>query len=196
MERGRGRAGGPARARVFGVSGALVLLMGFPGVGKSHCARLLARRLGADVVQSDAVRKSLFLFPSYQKRESARVFREVADVVDRLLAAGRRVVVDATHLRRAYRRTAIDVARRRGAPVAHVLVTAKEPAVLERLAARRAAPAPEDRSDADERVYAVMRARGFEPPKEGYVTLRNDGDLDAEIERVAHDVEAWWAAAS
>jgi len=31
-------------------SAALVVLMGYPGVGKSHCARLLAARLGAALV--------------------------------------------------------------------------------------------------------------------------------------------------
>ena len=32
---------------------ALVVLMGYPGVGKSHCARLIATRIGAAHVASD-----------------------------------------------------------------------------------------------------------------------------------------------
>ncbi|MDE3192747.1 MAG: ATP-binding protein [Chloroflexota bacterium] len=174
---------------------ALVLLMGFPGVGKSHCARLLAERLGAAHVASDHLRAQLFIAASYAREENAAVFRLVDGLVETLLEEGHRVIVDATHLRAFQRASAVDVARRRGVPLALVLVTSDESDVLARLAARASARAPEDRSDADRAVYEMMRERGFEEPDDGYLTLRNGPDVASEIERVASRLEASWRAA-
>ena len=187
------RAAIPAPLRPFGEP-AVALLMGFPGAGKSHCARLLAARLEAAHVASDQLRAELFVAPSYAPQENAAVFRIVDAVVGRLLEEGHRVIVDATNLRRAQRRSVAALARARGIPVAPVLVTANEADVLARLAARMRERAADDRSDADERIYAAMRARGFEEPDEPYLVLRNGADLEREIERVARELEARWAA--
>lgn len=176
-------------------SPALVLLMGFPGVGKSHCARLLAARIGAAYVASDHLRSQLFVAASYAQEENAAVFRIVEGLVERLLEEGHRVIVDATHLRASARASARSLAERRGVPLSLVLVVADEADILARLAARSRARAPDDRSEADARIYAAMRARGFEEPREPYLTLRNGPALDSEIERVARDLEARWSVA-
>lgn len=171
----------------------LVLMMGFPGVGKSHCARLLAQRIHAAHVASDHLRGRLFVAASYAEEENAAVFRIIDGLVEQLLGEGHRVIVDATHLRRRSRASTTALAQRRGVPLAHVLVVAAESEILARLAERRVARAAEDRSDADERVYRAMRARGFEEP-EAYITIRNEGDLEREIDRVADLLEARWSA--
>jgi len=173
---------------------ALLVMMGFPGVGKSHCARLLAERLGAAHVASDHLRGQLFLAASYAQDENAAVFRIVDGLVERLLDEGHRVIVDATHLRRGARESMGALARRRGVPLTHVLVVADEAETLARLAERRRARAAGDRSDADERVYAAMRERGFEEPEGPYLTLRNGPDPAPEIERVAAELGARWSA--
>lgn len=185
----------PAPARPGGRP-ALVVLMGFPGVGKSHCARLLAERIGAAHVASDHLRRQLFVAPSYGAEENAVLFRIVDGLVERLLEDGHRVIVDATHLRRDTRRTVAAVAARRDVPIAYLLVTSDEPDTLARLALRGRARAADDHSEADERVYAAMRARGFEPPESPYLTLRNGGDPAAEVDRVARELEDAWSAAS
>ena len=174
---------------------ALLLMMGLPGVGKSHCARILAERLGAAHVASDHLRSQLFVAASYAQEENAAVFRIIDGLVERLVAEGHRVIVDATHLRQSARESMSSLARRRGVPLAHVLVVADEAEILARLAERRRARAAEDRSDADERVYRAMLARGFEVPEEAYLTIRNGRDLEREIERVAEDLGARWSAA-
>lgn len=187
------RAAVPAPAVPAGRA-ALVLLMGYPGVGKSHCARLLAERLGAAHVASDHLRAKLFVAASYAAEENATVFRLVDGLVETLLEEGHRVIVDATHLRAAQRASARGIARRRGVPLSLVLVTSDEADVLGRLDARSAARAPDDRSDADRAVYAAMRGRGFEEPEGAYLTLRNGPGVAAEIERVARELEASWHA--
>lgn len=173
----------------------LVVLMGVPGAGKSHCARLLADRLGAAHVASDEIRSRLFIAATYAEEENAAIFACVDALVDGLLADGHRVIVDATNLLARYRGASVSAAQRHGAPVVHVLVTADEAEILARLAGRRTARAADDHSDADERIYRRMRDRAFEPPEEGYLELRNGPDLPAEIERVAREVESACARA-
>ena len=60
---------------------------------------------------------------------------------------------------------------------------------------RGTARAADDHSDADERVYERMRDRPLEPPTEGYLELVNGPELEANVERVAREVERVCAAA-
>ena len=163
---------------------ALVMLMGFPGTGKSHCARLLAARLGAAHVATDELRSRLFIAASYADEENRAVFTIAEALVDELLAEGHAVVLDATNLLARYRAPMEGVAGRRGVTLLHVLVVADDAEARARLAGRALARADGDHSDADVGVYERMRARGFEPP-ERFVELRNGPELGAEIERIA-----------
>lgn len=175
---------------------AVVVLMGVPGVGKSHCARALAARLGAAHVASDQLRSRLFIAASYAEEENATIFRCVEVLVDELLGEGHRVIVDATNLVARNRASAIAAARRHTVPVIFVRVVAEESAILERLAGRRAARAADDHSDADLRVYQRMKDRAFEPPEGGFLELRNGDRVAEEIERVGRAVEQACVSAS
>ncbi len=174
---------------------ALVVLMGYPGVGKTHCARLLAARLSGAHIASDELRSRLFIAPTYGGEENATVFKCVDALVEGLLAEGHRVIVDATNLLASYRAASVGAAARRGAPVVFVHVTADEPSIRRRLAERRTARAAHDHSDADETVYERMRDRPFEPPAEGHLELENGPALDANVDRIAAEVERLCASA-
>ena len=189
----RGEIGAPAEPSG---SAALVVLMGYPGVGKSHCARLLAARLGAAHVASDQLRSRLFIAPTYADDENATVFKCVDALVDGLLGEGHRVIVDATNLVARYREASVGAARRAGVPIIFVRVVADEDAIRGRLAQRRTARASDDHSDADERVYERMRGRPFEPPADGHLELVNGDGLLADIERIAVEVEQRCASAT
>ena len=168
---------------------ALVVLMGYPGVGKSYCARLLAARLGAALVASDQLRSRLFIAPTYADAENATVFKCVDGLVDGLLADGHRVIVDATNLMARYRAASVGVAERRKVPIVFVRVTADDAAIRARLAQRRLARAPDDHSDADVGIYERMRDRPFEPPAQGHLELVNGPDVDVQVARIAAGVE-------
>lgn len=163
----------------------LVMLMGLPGVGKSHCARLLAARLGAAHVATDHLRSRLFIAASYGDLENAAVFGIAEALVDELLADMHAVVLDATNLVARNRAPAEAVARLRHAPVFHVLVTADDADARARLAARSLERAAGDHSDADLRVYERMRSREFEPPAGGYLEIRSGATVADEVARVA-----------
>ncbi len=169
---------------------ALIVVMGLPGVGKSHCARLLCGRLGAAHVASDELRSRLFVAPSYADEENRAVFAAATALVDALLSEGHRVVVDATNLVARNRAGTVDAARRHGIPVTYVRVTASDEDARARLASRRAGRAPGDHSEADEPIYERMRAQPFEPPAEGFLELVNGPQLAEEIDRIVAAVEA------
>ena len=163
----------------------LVILMGLPGVGKSHCARLLAEALGGAHVATDHLRSRLFIAASYADAENAAVFGIAEALVDELLGEGHVVVLDATHLIARNRAPAESVAKRRGAALFHVLVTADDGEARARLESRSRERAPGDHSDADVRVYERMRVRDFEPPATGHLEIRNNATFVDEVARVA-----------
>jgi predicted kinase len=168
---------------------ALIVVMGLPGVGKSHCARLLCAQLGAAHVASDELRSRLFIAASYADAENRAVFAAATALVDSLLGEGHRVVVDATNLVARNRSGTVEAARRRGVPVTFVRITASDEDARTRLASRRAARAAGDHSEADEHIYERMRAQPFEPPGEGFLELVNGPDLSKDIDRIVAAVE-------
>ena len=60
-----------------------VAVSGLPGTGKSYFCGKLAERLPFLILESDVLRKSLFLSPSYSQPESELLFRTVHLLIER-----------------------------------------------------------------------------------------------------------------
>ncbi|MCC6381013.1 MAG: ATP-binding protein [Dehalococcoidia bacterium] len=134
--------------------GALVLLSGYPGAGKTTFARALCARTGAAHLESDAIRREIAPQPAYTPAEHGRVFAQVEGRAEALLGAGRPVVVDATNLLGKDRRRFVRLARRLGVPFLAVRLVAPEEEIRRRLRRPRAGA-----SQADGRVFDLMRGR-------------------------------------
>lgn len=98
-----GRSGGGSG----GVSWA-VWIAGIPGSGKSAIARAAAAELAAggervEVLELDALRRSLTPSPSYDAAERESVYRALVAIATVLTRAGVPVIIDATAHRRAWR---------------------------------------------------------------------------------------------
>ena len=194
----KGREGDIAAARAYLLAArtalgapapALVAVGGLSGTGKTTFARALAPRLGlapgAVVLRSDEVRKRLFgLAPtdklphdSYTETASRTLYREMMAAVDRCLASGCSVVVDAAFLDPLERAQAEAAAAAAGVAFHGVWLETPVAVMQERLKARRG-----DASDADTRVLALQLARDVGP-----VTWAKAGstDMTATVERVA-----------
>jgi hypothetical protein len=135
----------------------LIMMSGLPGSGKSHLSRMLAERLKAVVLESDAVRKALFPQPCYSADESATVHRACQQVMRRLLTKGVRVIFDATNLVEFQRETIYSLVQGSGARLLIVRTVAPEDVIRERLTRRQ--EEPESTSDADWHVYRRMAHR-------------------------------------
>jgi len=122
-------------------------------------------QLGATLVQTDAIRKRLFVQPTYSRTESAAVYREAHRLIRVGLGAGKVVIFDATNLREAYRRAVYRIAERAGAVVCPVWLSTPEAIVAQRLHQRQLSRDPSDLSDATWAIYRKMAPRAQAPQR-------------------------------
>lgn len=140
------------------VEPAFIAVSGLPGTGKSYFCHKLVERLPLVILESDALRKELFPQPCYSPEESARLFRALHLLIERLLKRGISLILDATNLSERYRERLYNIADRLGVKLILVRVEAPPEVVYGRLKVRQAAASPESKSDADWGVYRRMRA--------------------------------------
>jgi hypothetical protein len=141
----------------------LIAVGGLSGSGKSTLAWLLAGRLGAVVLRSDAIRKGFWgveqteKLPdqAYAAEVTERVYRAMLERARMALAGGAAVILDAAHLRTEERDRAGALAAEAGVPFEGIWLDAP----VERLKARVTARAA-DASDADAGV--VEQQTGYD----------------------------------
>jgi hypothetical protein len=156
-------------------SGALVLVGGIVGTGKSTAAAVLAEALGGVVIASDRVRKhEAGLAPTqhagagldaglYAPARRESVYAGLLERAAPVLGSGRSALLDATWSRAADRERARAFAQTHGVRAFFIETRCAASVALERLARREAAAA--DASDAGPAFHARSVAR-FEPPQE------------------------------
>lgn len=162
---------------------ALVVMIGLPGSGKSHLAREIAKRYAAAVLDSDALRGVLFPNPEHSEREHARLFPALHLLIDRLLARGVPLIVDATNLKEANRKPYYTIAARYGAKVVLVRAWAPRAVILKRLAGRESDRNPLDRSTATLAVYEKMRPDARRITRR-HVSVDTSKDTRAAVDRI------------
>jgi predicted kinase len=134
-----------------------VVVSGLPGTGKSYFCSRLSERLPFVILESDALRKALFSPPSYSPQESARLFRALHLLIERLLKKGIPLILDATNLSERDRERLYNIADRLNARLILVRVEAPPELVYQRLKARKNGGNSADHSDADWEVYRKMK---------------------------------------
>lgn len=160
--------------------GALVVLAGLPGTGKSHLAAAVAAQRAVVVVRTDTVRKALVPQPTYSPVESGRVYRTCHAVLRILLAKGYPTLFDATNLTAVGRRTLRCIARATGVPYFLVWVETA-PAVVRQRLMRRGQGAPAYDSDADWSVYQAMLTTVERPQRPHLVVAGRPDALGAAV---------------
>lgn len=174
----------------------LVVTCGLTGSGKSTLGRALGERLGAVVLNSDVVRKSLagvhglrhvpFGDDIYQPSITARTYNQLARETERSLARHRSVIVDATFTLREQREKMVRLAAKAKVPLFFVHCRA-DPAVAQaRLAARAAAGS--DVSDGRWEIYQEQTATQ-QPLSEVPAANLLELETDAPVERLADRCE-------
>lgn len=147
-------------------SPALWLVSGVSGSGKSSQTQTLIEQLGIVRIKADVERKRLYGLPLlaksaemvaggiYTAEASERTYQRLAALAHDLLSAGLPVLVDATFLKVAQRRTVMAVAQALGLPC-RILVLDAPPALLRQRVLQRA----ETGADPSEADSAVLEAQ-------------------------------------
>ena len=165
----------------------LVVISGLPGTGKSHFSRQLAERVPLAMLESDALRKTLFPVPTYSASESSRLFRLINALIGEILDRGVPVLLNATNLVEAHRKRLYTIADQRDVKLVLVRVEAPPEVVRERLADRNRQEQREDHSDADWSVYQRMR-RSEEPISRSHFTVDTSRDVGPMVERIVQEI--------
>ncbi len=164
----------------------LVVVSGLPGSGKSYFSRKLAEKLPSVIVESDAVRKTLFRVPNYGEAESQRVFLVCHHLIFDLLQRGRSVILDATNLEEGNREQLYRIADSVRAKMVIVRVEAPEDVIKERLERRQEGLAPGEHSDAGWEVYRRMRLK-VEPIRRQHFVVDTSRDISPVIDKVLRE---------
>ena len=93
----------------------LVMLMGYPGSGKSYTANNLASLLGMAHISSDKIREKLFPKPTYTPAEHRTVVQMMLLMVEQFLEIDESVVFDVSLNRLSERRALREISKKRGA---------------------------------------------------------------------------------
>ncbi len=182
-----------ARERIERRSPALIVMHGLSGCGKTWVSSQLAADLGAVRVRSDVERKRLCGLGELAATDSApgaglygaamseATYAKLFDTADTLLAAGHRVILDATFLRSEDRAQARSIAEVRGLPSLVVAVEAEDDWLDARV--RKRELLGNDASEGDASVLEYQRDR-LEAPGEtgepGVVRFRNRENADTQ----------------
>jgi predicted kinase len=163
----------------------LVAVSGLPGTGKSYFSAKLAERLSFVILESDALRKILFPYPTYSAEESTRLFRAVHRLIERLLKRGIPVILDATNLSERHREYLYSIAEHLGIKLILVRVEAPPELVAGRLHQRQ--EIRESKSDADWTVYQRMRSSLEEIQRRHYV-VDTSRDITPVLDKIVKEV--------
>jgi hypothetical protein len=170
------------------VGPAFIVVSGLPGTGKSHLCSKLAERLPFVILESDALRKTLFSSPSYSPQESSRLFQACHLLIERLLKKGIPLILDATNLSERYRERLYNIADRLDAKLILVRVEAPSQVVHERLRARQEGVCSGTKSDADWEVYQRMEPV-VQQIRRNHYAVDTSRDITPVLDKIVREVK-------
>jgi predicted kinase len=164
-----------------------IAVSGLPGTGKTYFCTKLAERLSFVILESDALRKTLFPSPSYSPEESARLFRALHRLIEVLLKRGVSLILDATNLSEHNRERLYNIADRLDVKFILVRVEAPPEVVYERLRSRTAGAGTRDNSDADWSVYQKMKP-AVDKIRRNHYAVDTSRDITLVLDKVVREV--------
>ena len=175
----------------------LIVIGGLMGSGKSTLATALAEVLGADLISTDRIRRSLlgvsetpagFGQDNYHTAQRARIYDELFRCACVPLDQGRSVILDGTFLSQALRDRAYELARRHGAVPLCVWCDCPRHVAKSRIRQRAAAGYGDSEARAD--LYD-LQACDLEPTREGDRTINVDTtwEMSSQLQAVCNELK-------
>ena len=143
----------------------VVIVFGLPGSGKSYFASRLAKRIDADYINSDRLRKEMFKIRTYSQQEKESVYQTMLQKMKQDVAQNKNVVLDATFHNKETRQPFIKEMKSNGG-IHFIEIVAEERIVRERLKRKRRY------SEADFKVYKMISSEN-EPLAESHLVLQS-----------------------
>ena len=147
----------------------------------------LTLRLPFLILEGDALRKNLFLEPTYSLSESARLFQTIHYLIEELLEKGIPVILDATNLSERHRERIYNIAERLNARLILVRIEAPLEVVRKRLKARTQKTQTKDNSDADWTVYQKMMPT-VEKIRRNHFVVDTSSDISPDLDKIVKAV--------
>ena len=163
----------------------LVLASGLPGTGKSFLCRRLVESLPAIILESDSLRRLLFLQPDYSQLESTRLFKAIRLLAERLLRRGFCIIIDATNLSENHREYFYSITEHLDVKLVVISVEAPPSLVRKRLAERLGNMG--ERSEADWAVHLKMKPTVEKIARKHYV-VDTSRDITPVIEKIMREI--------
>jgi predicted kinase len=154
----------------------VVIVFGLPGSGKSYFAERLAKKLNADYVNSDQLRKEMIAVRTYSEQEKAAVYDVMLEKMKETIKQRKSIVLDATFHSIKTRKLVTNSAKEKDR-ICFIEITADENLTRQRLKRQRAY------SEADFEVYKLIR-RQWEPLNEPHLILEStDENIDNMLQK-------------
>lgn len=179
----------------------LIVMIGLPGVGKTHFALQLAQKISAYHLRTDVIRKELLNIPLtghyftgygtgiYASNISARTYEELYNRTRIYLSYGKTVILDATFSLTKARVAAARIAQEFKAPFLMIDCYSPDRIVFKRLAKRQLGF---DFSDANPEVYKGMK-KNFDsvPRSKNVIRVDTSKSLKPAIKKIEAKLKAW-----
>ncbi len=166
---------------------AFIVVSGLPGTGKSYFGSKLAERLPFIILESDALRKTLFSSPTYSSPESSQLFQAIHHLIEALLRRGIPLILDATNLSEQYRERLYNIADRLNVKLILVRVEAPPDVVYERLKARSEGMNSKSASDADWTVFQKMQST-VQKIRRNHYAADTSRDITPVLDKIVREV--------
>jgi len=163
-----------------------VAVSGLPGTGKSYFSSKLAERFPFVILESDALRKTIFPAPSYSPEESSRLFQASHLLIERLLRKGISLILDSTNLSERHRERLYSIADHLNVKLILVGVEAPPQVVYDRLKSR--AQDTKSISDADWKVYQKMKQSAQKITRNHYV-VDTSRDITPVVDKILRELK-------
>ena len=171
----------------------LIAMHGYSGSGKTWLSSQLLAKLPAIRLRSDIERKRLLKLAKssdvnwlsasgrYTQRARAEIYQSLFESADILLQEGLNVIIDASFLRKADRKAAAALAKRREIPIVFVETHARDRELITRLRRRKAARTDASEADIDVLRYQVASADVLTDDElSSTVRIATDDEVDAD----------------
>jgi predicted kinase len=161
----------------------IILICGYPGVGKTTVAHELAPLINAVVLSTDKIRKEFIDKPNYQEEEKRTIYKILLLIAKYLHNARVNCILDATFYNQKSREDVKTKLNLRNDQYKIIECICPEELVISRLIDRKNAY-----SDADISIYKMIK-KIYEPIKEKHITVDTSQSLKKTIAEVVNRLQ-------